>query len=73
MGYSASKAGYCGLQQGLEKGSTPITRSRSKYKTPVITDGGFSFLRVCRGDRAAVIHLTALQKPYPTHLFAVVT
>ncbi len=73
LGCKPGKAGRCGSLRGAEKGSIPLARSRSKYKSPVITDGAFSFLRVCRGDRAAVIHLTALQKPSPTHLFAAAT
>lgn len=47
----ASKAGRCGSQRGTGKGSIPITRSRQQRKSPVITDGAFSFLAFEELDR----------------------
>jgi len=51
LGCKASKAGLCGSQRGAGKGSIPITRSRQPRKSPVITDGAFSFLAFVGLDR----------------------
>ena len=44
LGCKTRKAGHCGSLYGAGKGSIPITRSRQPRKSPVITDGAFSFL-----------------------------